>query len=117
MIAANGSLDLLRSRKRRPAAAPSTFDTDLRDPLLLIPSDNPGPDRLLYSREVQRQVAATLDTCSEMERTAFVLRHFEGKSIEEIGADLGVSANSTKQSIIRAVHKLRRALEPLVNQT
>ena len=114
-IAANGSLDLLRSRKRRSAAAPSTFDTNLRDPMLFIQSDDPGPDRLLYSSEVQRQVAVTLESCSEMERTAFVLRHFEGQSIEEIGAALGVSANSTKQSIFRAVNKLRRALEPLVN--
>lgn len=114
-IAANGSLDLLRSRKRRSVAAPSTFDTDPRDRMSLIPSDDPGPDRLLNSSEVQRQVALTLETCSEMERTAFVLRHFEGQSIEEIGAALGVSANSTKQSIFRAVHKLRRALEPLVN--
>ena len=46
-IAANGSLDLLRSRKRRSAGATSTSETDLRDPMLLIPSDDPGPDRLL----------------------------------------------------------------------
>ena len=107
-IAANYSLDLLRMRKRQAAATPSPSEPELR-------ATGPGPERLLYSSEVQRQVAATLDTCSEMERTAFVLRHFEGQSIEEIGATLGVSANSTKQSIFRAVHKLRRALEPMVN--
>ncbi len=108
-IAANYSLDLLRVRKRHAASTQLPTETEVR-------STGPGPDRLLYSSQVQRQVAATLDSCSEMERAAFVLRHFEGQSIEEIGATLGVSANSTKQSIFRAVHKLRRALEPLVNK-
>jgi RNA polymerase sigma-70 factor (ECF subfamily) len=60
-------------------------------------------------------VAATLEQLSRQERTAFVLRHFEGQSIEEIGTSLGLSGNATKHSIFRAVQKLRRALEPLVN--
>ena len=38
-----------------------------------------------------------------------------GQSIEEIGSSLGLSGNATKHSIFRAVQKLRRALEPLVN--
>ncbi len=111
-IASNYSLDLLRARKRQGNAVLAAGETDT---MQTLPAVDAGPDRLLLSSEVQRQVAATLDTCSEMERTAFVLRHFEGQSIEEIGLVLGVSANSTKQSIFRAVHKLRRALEPLVN--
>jgi RNA polymerase sigma-70 factor (ECF subfamily) len=44
-----------------------------------------------------------------------VLRHFEGQSIEEIGSALGLSGSAAKHSIFRAVQKLRRALEPLVN--
>ena len=50
-----------------------------------------------------------------MERTAFVLRHFEGQSIEEIGSALGAGPGATKQSIFRAVQKMRRALEPVMN--
>ncbi len=116
-IASNYSLDLLRSRKRQAAVSFEVKGEDeVRDTMQSLAEEGPGPDRLLYSSEVQRRVAATLETCSEMERTAFVLRHFEGQSIEEIGEALGVSANSTKQSIFRAVGKLRRALEPLVNQ-
>ena len=52
-----------------------------------------------------------------MERTAFVLRHFEGRSIAEIGTTLGAGSNATKQSIFRAVQKIRRALEPMVKAT
>lgn len=79
-----------------------------------VASGDPGPDRLLFSGAVQKRVAATLDELSAQERTAFVLRHFEGQSIDEISAALGLSNNAAKHSIFRAVQKLRRALEPLV---
>jgi RNA polymerase sigma-70 factor (ECF subfamily) len=49
-----------------------------------------------------------------MERAAFVLRHFEGQSIEEISRSLGLKTNAAKHSIFRAVRKMRTALEPFV---
>ena len=51
-----------------------------------------------------------------MERAAFVLRHFEGQSIEEISPSLGLKANAAKHSIFRAVRKMRLALEPFVGR-
>jgi RNA polymerase sigma-70 factor (ECF subfamily) len=50
---------------------------------------------------------------SPVERTAFVLRHFEGMRLEEVGRTLGCQTNAAKHSVFRAVQKLRRALEPL----
>jgi RNA polymerase sigma-70 factor (ECF subfamily) len=47
-----------------------------------------------------------------MERAAFTLRHFEGRSIDEISQALGLKTNATKHSIFRAVRKMRAALEP-----
>ena len=44
---------------------------------------------------------------SQMERAAFVLRHFEGQSIDEISRSLGLKTNATKHSIFRAVRKMR----------
>jgi RNA polymerase sigma-70 factor (ECF subfamily) len=76
--------------------------------------DTPGPDRVVYGAQVRDRVNAALDELSPQERTAFVLRHFEGLSIEEIGATLGTGANATKHSIFRAVQKLRKNLEPVV---
>src|SRR5579872_4591305 len=107
-IAANYALDLVRMRNRRRTS-------DEEDALQGLASPSPGPDRLLTSGKVQECVAATLNELSRQERTAFVLRHFEGQSIEEIGAALGLSGSAAKHSIFRAVQKLRRALEPLVN--
>lgn len=115
-IAANYALDLVRRKKRHGEVGMSqSAGEEETDVVRALPSADPGPDRLLFSVRVQEKVAATLDELSRQERTAFVLRHFEGQSIEEIGAALGLSDNAAKHSIFRAVQKLRRALEPLVN--
>jgi RNA polymerase sigma-70 factor (ECF subfamily) len=113
-IAANCSLDLIRARKRRSEQQESAAD-DTPDRMQLVPDHAPPPDRLALSGEVQRRVAEALDQLSEMERTAFVLRHYEGMCIEDISQTLGVQPNAAKHSVFRAVQKLRRVLEPLVS--
>ncbi len=45
-----------------------------------------------------------------------MLRHVEGRSIEEIGEILGLRTSATKNSIFRAVQKLRTALGPVVGR-
>jgi RNA polymerase sigma-70 factor (ECF subfamily) len=112
-IASNYSLDLIRMRKRHEDKRERGSDED-RDILQSIPVDTPGPDRIVYGGQVQDHVNAALDELSPQERTAFVLRHFEGLSIEEIGEALGTGTNATKHSIFRAVQKLRKSLEPVV---
>lgn len=115
-IAANYSLDLVRRKKRHGEIGlqESATEDEMGEVVHTVASPDPGPDRLLFSGAVQKQVAETLAELSQQERTAFVLRHFEGQSIEEISAVLGLSSNAAKHSIFRAVQKLRRALEPLV---
>jgi RNA polymerase sigma-70 factor (ECF subfamily) len=112
-IASNYSLDLIRMRKRHqekrendPEEGRSIMDT--------VPATEPAQDRLVFSNQVQLSVTAAMNELSDLERSAFVLRHFEGMSIEEIGSMLGTSLNATKHSIFRAVQKLRKRLEPLV---
>ena len=92
----------------------STTNHDDDDPPNEIPSSDPQPDRLLLSRELQERVGAAMQTLSGNERTAFVLRHFEGMPVEEIGKTLGIQVNAAKHTIFRAVRKLRASLEPLV---
>ena len=113
-IAANYSLDLIRSRKRREDRRDRGVSEEL-DILQSVPAASPGPERLAYSGQVQARVQAALDELSAQERTAFVLRHFEGMSIQQIGETLGTGVNATKHSIFRAVQKLRRSLEPVVS--
>ncbi len=112
-IASNYSLDLIRMRKRHEGKR-ERGNAEERDILQTIPVNSPGPDRIVYSNQVQERVNEALNELSAQERTAFVLRHFEGMSIEEIGESLGTGTNATKHSIFRAVQKLRRSLEPVV---
>jgi RNA polymerase sigma-70 factor, ECF subfamily len=112
-IASNYSLDLIRSRRRHEEKR-ERGSSEERDILEVLPESSPGPDRIVYGSQVKDRVNAALDELSAQERTAFVLRHFEGLSIEEIGRSLGTGTNATKHSIFRAVQKLRRSLEPVV---
>lgn len=113
-IASNYSLDLIRMRKRHEEKREKDSEEG-RNVLDTVAAASPSPDRLVLSQEVGQRVTAAMEELSDLERSAFVLRHFEGLSIEEIGSMLGTSLNATKHSIFRAVQKLRRKLEPLVN--
>ena len=112
-IAANYSLDLIRSKRRTVEQQPAV-DEEGSDAFEKVRSNDPSQERLLLSAEVKRRFEAALGELSVQERTAFEMRHFEGMSIEQIGAVLELGDSATKNSIFRAVRKLRGALEPLV---
>ena len=117
-IAVNCSLDLLRSRGRHEKnRITNNVDEDGEDMTPEFESTDPQPDRLLLSNEMKQHVAKALERLSGNERTAFILRHFEGMPVEEIGKTLGIQVNAAKHTIFRAVRKLRESLEPLVRST
>jgi RNA polymerase sigma-70 factor (ECF subfamily) len=107
-IAANTSVEILR--KHQSSRPERTGEEAAASPLS---SRDPGPDRRALSQEVERAVRGALADLSPTERAAFVLRHFEGRSIAEICGALGLRESAGKQAIFRAVKKLRRVLEPL----
>jgi RNA polymerase sigma-70 factor, ECF subfamily len=111
-IAVNCSIDLIRSRKHQE----SGHDAPDLEQFEAVADDrvDPSPERLMLSTEVQERVGAAMASLSHMERAAFVLRHFEGQSIDEISRALGLKANAAKHSVFRAVRKMRLALEPFV---
>lgn len=111
-ICANCSLDLLRSRKSRKEVQAKGREDETRDWLESVAATQPSPERLTQSKQLARLLEPALEQLSEMERAAFILRHFEGCDIEEIARALGVQANAAKHSVFRAVQKLRRALAP-----
>jgi len=84
------------------------------DPLNRVQDTAPTPERLTQSIELRKQMELALAALSEAERTAFVMRHWEGCGIEEIAAVLKSSSNATKNTVFRAVQKLRQALQPFV---
>ncbi|HLI86454.1 MAG TPA: sigma-70 family RNA polymerase sigma factor [Bryobacteraceae bacterium] len=116
-IAANCALDLVRARQRRGEQrfeGPAGAGVEAKAPLEAIASAEPAPDRLAMSGEVRERLAQAMNGLSAAERAAFVLRHFEGMCIEDVGRALGCQTGAAKHSVFRAVQKLRRALEPLV---
>jgi len=117
-IAANYAIDRMRQRQKEDARreAPKADDKDgmENDPLNRVKDEAPTPERLTQSIELRKHMEQALAALSEAERTAFVMRHWEGCGIEEIAEVLKSSSNATKNTVFRAVHKLRHALEPFV---
>lgn len=111
-IAVNCSMDLIRKRRIHEQLHEEDADCGGAG----APHNGPNSDGRIYQIEVQQRVRSALKDLSPLERAAFVLRHFEGMSIEEIGDALGVRSSAAKHSIFRAVRKMRRALEPIVSQ-
>jgi len=110
-IAANCAYDSLRARERRQESADSVpIDDASNGPALEVPSGAPAADRLVFGGEVRRRVELAMLRMSALEKSAFALRHFEGMSIEEIGRALDLDASAAKQSVFRAVRKVREAL-------
>jgi RNA polymerase sigma-70 factor, ECF subfamily len=114
-IAVNCSIDLIRARPHRESAHDAA-DLEHFGVAEAPDAGRVSPERLMLSTEVQSHISGAMSALSQMERAAFVLRHFEGQSIEEISRALGLKTNATKHSIFRAVKKMRVALEPFVTQ-
>ena len=108
-IAYNCAIDFIRSRPHRESA-------EERETLEAKSEAVTTPDAhdLVYAGEISERVQQALESLSPKERAAFLMRHYQGHSIEEIGASLGTKTNATKHSIFRAVRKMRTALEPLL---
>lgn len=114
-IAANCSLDMMRARKRRSEHVTSGNEEGAEEIVMSLPSLDPTPERMALSGEVRQRLQEAMSHLSATERTAFVLRHFEGMCIEEVSRVLECQPGAAKHSVFRAVQKLRRSLEPLVS--
>ncbi len=112
-VTVNCSYDLLRKRPRVRVESIEADDEDAGRRTEPEADEAGRPDRVAYGAEVGTRIQAAMERLSPAERTAFVLRHFEGHSLEEIGEALGLRLGATKHSVFRAVQKMRRALAPV----
>ncbi len=112
-IAVNSALDHLRQRSPAEIAPAVEEDGQLEAGSAGV-DGGLDPERQAYGAEVRRRVTEAMSELSPAERTAFVLRHVEGRSIDEIGQAMGLATSATKHSIFRAVQKMRRTLQPLM---
>jgi len=115
-IAWNCSVDLLRARpKREQAEEADTLEQLGSTSQTAAGTGAPTPERLMASVEVSDRVKEAMGRLSALERAAFVMRHYEGRTIDEISRALAIRENAAKHSIFRAVRKMRIALEPFVS--
>ena len=111
-IAMNCALDVLNKSKKL-TALPVAEEYDGEQPSVQLADSAAGPDRLLLSQEIETRRQAAMKKLTPTEHLAFVLRHMEDRSTEEIATALGIAPNSAKQAVFRAVQKLRQSLVPL----
>lgn len=101
-ILANRCRDHLRSPRRRDI------------PLQVLP-DIPGrredPSDAAAQAELRTRLDAALQQLTPEQREAFVMRHMEGLSYEEIAAVMNLSVASLKMRVHRAREALRGLLE------
>lgn len=112
-IAVNAALEQLRRNARhvqRRPELPTPDEGEGGDFLDFAEDELPSPLDHAAADALQRRVGLELEHMSALERTAFVLRHIEGASLEDIGAALDLNTGQSKQAIFRAVRKLRGAL-------
>lgn len=109
-IAVNTCLDRLRSRrwqfwKKRPAPDDETLI------LAMAVSRTPDAEDRMFAKEIYLRLYAALDRLSDRQRAVFTLKHFEDRSLEEIGVILGLDTGTVKAHMSRAVAKLRVELQ------
>lgn len=106
-ITVNTAMDYLRKHSRR-----KQFETEEPEwDASLQSAEMPTHDTQI---DIRKQTEAAMMDLSEVERSALLLKHFEGHSIIEVAQILEITTGACKQAIFRAVKKMRIALRPLV---
>jgi RNA polymerase sigma-70 factor (ECF subfamily) len=109
-IAVNHSIDRYRKDKRRGVHHTALVDGDHDE---RIAADEVSPERRAQGLELGEKIARALSTLPESHRAVFVLRHYDGMSLEEIAGTLNLSVGTVKSSLHRAVYRLRERLSEL----
>jgi RNA polymerase sigma-70 factor (ECF subfamily) len=110
-IAVNAALEQIRRQGKFDYVDTGTEeDNDFLERCL---DETPSPRHHAEAKEIRRSIDHELERMTALERSAFLLRHVEGHSIDDISQALSLNISACKQAIFRAVRKLRGALQPL----
>jgi RNA polymerase sigma-70 factor (ECF subfamily) len=114
-IAANACLDHHGSRARREARAARSLDEPEGEAGTLASRD-PRPDEVVEGAELEAHFARCLETLAPIHRQAFVLRHQEDRSYEEIAAILDITIANAKVRVHRAREAILASMRALGHQ-
>jgi RNA polymerase sigma-70 factor, ECF subfamily len=102
-IALNAAIDLVRRRKSHAA---NELDAET-----LVAAPAAAPDSEYLQDAMGRDLATAMQRLTTLERQTFFLRHIEGWHLDEIAESLQTNVNNAKQTLFRAVRKLRVDLQ------
>lgn len=108
-IAANKCKDWLRAR--RPGMGQQ--DVDIEEMLDIQIAEERTPERLLSQQQVAQELEQAIQRLPPLYREAFVLKHVEGLSYEEMEAILGVNSDTLKMRVYKGRLQLSRDLAAL----
>lgn len=116
-IAHNVCLDRLRSGKNRPLvstdALPEGGVERLIDDRIDLLRQRVNPEDAVYRKELSAILARALQSLSEEQRTAVVMREYNGYSSREIAEILGVPVGTVRSRIFHGLRNLGRVLRRL----
>ena len=99
-------MDLRRraGARRRPKLTPVGEDLPAQ------PDERPSPVELAGEQELSGVVRSALSDLEPEERLLLELRFVEGKTLQDVGEELGISLEQTKYRLRRATVALRKRL-------
>jgi RNA polymerase sigma-70 factor, ECF subfamily len=103
-IAINLSLTHIRKMKLRSWI---TLD-QVTIPLI---SKNPAPDAEAEHNELKDMIHKALERLPEKQKTVFILRHYDHRSIAEIAEITGNAEGTVKANYFHALNKVKKSLE------
>lgn len=113
-IAANKCKDRLRAR-RQTEESEDTLGANLDMAELAV--DYGTPERELSQKEMGLHLEKALQAIPVLYREAFILKHVEGLSYEEMSEILGVRGETLKMRVYKARVELRRKLAAFMDRT
>jgi RNA polymerase sigma-70 factor (ECF subfamily) len=109
-IAANKCKDWLRAKRPGQGAQDVDVDEVLADGVV---AEERTPERLLSQQQVAAQLDRAIQRLPPLYREAFVLKHVEGLSYEEMQEILGVNGDTLKMRVYKGRLQLSRELAEL----
>lgn len=108
-IAVNKCKDWLRAK--RPGLG--LYDVDADETLDIHVAEERTPEQLLSQQQVAAELEQAIQRLPPLYREAFVLKHVEGLSYEEMEAIVGVSGDTLKMRVYKGRLQLSRELGSL----
>ena len=92
----------------------ATYMIDNRD--LFQPQSGSNPLSIMISQETVNEIEHAIDELPEQCREVFTLTRLEGLSYQEVAEKLGISINTVRTQITRAMAKLQKSLGKLIKK-